>query len=47
MTIFLIALGITVVLFIGAYILGKWICNIINETSNIDFNFEEDKEYLN
>lgn len=48
MNLLLIILGVVVMIAGGAYLLGRWICNIINETCKIDteFNFEEDGSYL-
>lgn len=48
MTAFWITLGVVAGIMSGAYLLGRWICNIINETCKIDteFNFEEDGSYL-
>ena len=48
MTTLLITLVALTVVIGGAYLLGRWICNIINETCKIDteFNFEEDESYL-
>lgn len=48
MNLLLIVLGVVVVIAGGAYLLGRWICNIINETCKIDsdFKFEEDGSYL-
>lgn len=48
MNVYLIVLGIVAIIVGGTYLLGRWICNIINETCKIDteFNFEEDESYL-